>query len=90
MTQLQPDIMIVNSLHQNGSDPGAVTAQHIRIDLVTHQRSILRINTELPQALLNPLSKRLLGMGDAGNAVLFTEYLHTIALAVGYHANRNF
>ena len=87
MTQLQPDIMIVNGFDQDGCDPGAIAPQHIGKDLIAGQRSSLRRNAESIQALTDPLGERLLRMGNAGNAILLTELPDTIPLAIGNHAN---
>ena len=89
MTQLQPDIMIVNCLHQNGCDTGSIGAKGIRKDLIAHQSAIPGTQGKFCKAFLNSLGKRFIGMGDAWNPETFAKNLHPLLVAVGHHTKLN-
>ena len=87
MSQLQPDIMIIDGANQNWHYACIIGAEGIGIDLVAHQRSVGRQHTIFLQTLPDSLGKWLLGVGDAVNAVLVTENLDTVIVTIGHHAN---
>ena len=89
MPCLQPEIVVVDCLHQDGSYSTAVGAQSVSKYLIAHQRCPGCGDLILAKALTNALGEGLLCMGDAVHTVVTAEYLHTILVAVGHHTHRN-
>ena len=90
MPGFQPEIVVMDGFYQNGLNPLAVGAQHIRENLIPCQGAVLRRNTVLIQTLADSLGKGLFGMGDAGNVILAAEFLYPALFAVGHHTKGNF
>jgi len=84
MPQLQPNIVIVNGLYQNGSHTAAVGAQGIRKDLIAHQGALFWVSTKLCKAFSDALGEGLAGMGDAGKIIFRGKDLDAVLVAVGY------
>ena len=87
MTQLQPNIVVINRAYKNGCNAYSIGAHGIRKDLIAYQGAIPGLQTELCKAFLNALGKGLFCMRDAGNAIFLAEYLHPVFMAVGHHAD---
>ena len=47
MTQLQPNIVVIDGIYQNGSHTGTVCTQCIRKDLIAYQGAIPGLQTML-------------------------------------------
>ena len=82
MTQLQPDIMIVNGLDQDGSDIGTVGAQGVGEYLITYQRANRGVDIIGGKAFFDSLGKGLPGMGNTGKTIVLGKDLHPIPLTV--------
>ena len=76
MPCLQPKIMIVYGLYKDGPHTHAIRAQGIRKDLIAHQRALTGLHLKHIQALPDTLGKRLLRVGDTGNAVFTARLNH--------------
>ena len=86
MTQLQPNIMVIDGFDQYGNHTGAIGTQGIRKDLIPHQRTFRRFHLVSLKTFPDTLGKGLVGMGNARNAVFFTKDLHPVFMTVRYHA----
>ena len=87
MTQLQPEIMIVDGLDQDAADTGAVGAQGVRVDLIACQGANALGQSVAGKALLDALGEGLFCMGNTVNSIGGAEFLHPILFGIGNHAN---
>ena len=83
MPCLQPEIMVVDGLHQDRSNTGAVGAQGVGINLVAHQSRFGCGNPVFDKALIDAFGEGLFRMGNAGNTLLAAKNLHPVFVAVG-------
>lgn len=86
MTKLQPNVMQVDGLDQNGGCSGAVGAQNVRKNLISRQSRLLRFGVKAGQTLVDPTAGGLLGVGDARDVVCPAKTCGLVLLAVGHHA----
>ena len=63
MTQLQPEIMIVDRLDQDTADTGAVGAQGVRVDLIACQSASALGQSIAGKAFFDALGEGLFRMG---------------------------
>ena len=89
MAQFQPEIMVVDGLHQDGTHTGAATTQGVGIDLVAHQYSLLCRHRKPGKASFDTVGEGLFGMGNAVQAVGLAEPGHTGIFAIGNNTHRN-
>ena len=85
----QPEIVVVDRLHQNRLNPRAVCSQHICIDLISHKSAIYRRYVVLLKTLPNPFGKGFLCVSNARKPPFLTENLYPLLMAVGYHTELN-
>ena len=89
MPCLQPEIMIVDGLHQNGPHTAAIGAQGIGEDLISHQSGLGSRDAVFGKAFFDTLGKRLFRMGDAVKTILPAEFGDPVVMTVGHDTHRN-
>ena len=82
MTQLQPDIMIVNSLYQDRCDAGTIGAHSVCENLVSHQAAFRGAGLIFFQALFDTFGKGFVSVGNTIDTIFCAEFLHTVFFAV--------
>lgn len=87
MAGLKPKIVVIDSLHQDGTDTATVASQGIGKDLIAYQCRPGCRDPVLAEALSDALGKRLFGVGDAIHTVVSAEDLYPVFAAVGHHAH---
>ena len=86
MAGFQPEIMVINGLHQNGCDTGTVGTQGIGINLVTDQGSFGCGDAVLGKAFVDSFGEGFFRVGNAGKLVFPAELGDPVIVAVGYDA----
>jgi len=89
MPCLQPEIMIVYGLHQNGGNACAVGAKGVGVDLVAYQSRFRCWDAVLGKTLIDALGKGLLGVSDHCHVPLPAEFGDPVVVAVGDDAQLN-
>lgn len=87
MACLEPEIMIIDGLDQNGANPAAIGSQSVRKYLVTCQCTVRCRQAVSLQTLPDTFLERLFRMGDAVDAVLGAKNLYPIIVGIGHHAD---
>ena len=87
MPCLQPEIMIVNGLDQDGPHAAAVCTEGIGKDLIAYQRRLIGRNAIVGKALLNTSAEGFFRMGDAIQPVGSAEFSDPIPFTVGNHTH---
>ena len=89
VAELQPNVVQVDGLDQNGEGSGAVGAQHVGEDLVPRQSGLGGFGPVAGQALADAPASGLFGAGDAADVVGLAEVGGLRLFAVGDHAQLN-
>ena len=83
MTQLQPDIMIVNGLDQNGGHAAAVAGQSVGEDLVTDNGGFLRLCAKNSAGGFKTFGKGFCAFINKRNTNLFCKRFDPFFAVVG-------
>ena len=86
MPGLQPEIMIVYGIHQNGCNACAVGAQGVGIDLIADQSRLRGRDAVSIQTFPNPLGEGLFCVGNHIDPPLPAEAGNPVVVAVGHDA----
>ena len=89
MPCLQPKIMIIDGLDQNGAHTATIGTQGIGKDLITGQSAFICAQSKFFQALADTLGEGFLGMGNAFDAPLPAKDLHPVIMRIRYHTKLN-
>ena len=89
MAGLEPEIVVVNGLHENGGHTGAVAADGVGVDLIPRQSRLRGGHLEFIKALPDAAGEGLPCVGDAGQVMLPAELRNPVLMAVGNDAQLN-